>query len=48
MDVIGPCPADTVYHRAQTGKVGGIVYKRRIALPAARADAFLRGEVPLF
>ena len=26
-------------------KVGGIVYKRRIALPAARADAFLRGEV---
>lgn len=26
-------------------KVGGIVYKRRIDLPAGRADAFLRGEI---
>lgn len=39
VDVIGPCPADTVYHRAQTGKVGGIVYlfhdQGNIAMKAA-------------
>lgn len=40
IDVIGfPCPADTVYHRAQTGKVGGIVYlfhdQGNIAMKAA-------------
>ena len=37
--MIGPCPADTVYHRAQTGKVGGIVYlfhdQGNIAMKAA-------------
>lgn len=37
--VIGPCPADTVYRRAQTGKVGGIVYlyhdQGNIAMKAA-------------
>lgn len=39
VDVIGPCPADTVYRRAQTGKVGGIVYlfhdQGNIAMKAA-------------
>lgn len=39
VDAIGPCPADTVYHRAQTGKVGGIVYlyhdQGNIAMKAA-------------
>lgn len=37
--VIGPCPADTVYRRAQTGKVGGIVFlyhdQGNIAMKAA-------------
>jgi 4-hydroxy-L-threonine phosphate dehydrogenase PdxA len=38
-DVIGPCPADTVYYRAQTGKIQGIVYmyhdQGNIAMKAA-------------
>ncbi len=39
VDVIGPSPADTVYRRAQTGKVNGIVYlyhdQGNIAMKAA-------------
>jgi 4-hydroxy-L-threonine phosphate dehydrogenase PdxA len=39
VDVVGPCPADTVYYRAQIGKVGGIVYlyhdQGNIAMKAA-------------
>lgn len=39
VQVIGPCPADTVYRRAQIGEVGGIVYlyhdQGNIAMKAA-------------
>lgn len=39
-----PAPDERVFVELKK-KVGGIVYKRRIDLPAGRADAFLRGEI---